>query len=344
MVRAALITLVALLASGCSGSSAPEPEVTGTIAFTRGDDVWLMRADGSGQRRLTRGDDPAWSPDGRRIALSVDRNRAGAGVSGSRLWVIDADGRNLRGLTTAEHPYDTHTSPVWSPDGKTIAYQGYDDGNYWIDVVGADAGGQRQLTPKAGPYWDTDPVWSRDGRAIMYSSGRNTVYVKPDGSGRRVVASVEETWNPGVVWSPDRRRFTALIGGDLWVLRADGTRLAMLFEDLVDKPERWSGIAWSPDGRKIAFSVREGRGASGEADTEIYVVDSDGRELRKLTDNDVLDDLESWSPDGRAIAFTTNRDGQSEVYLMDADGRDQRNLSLSPASDYGAAWSPRTAP
>ena len=126
-----------------------------------------MRADGSAQRRLTRGNDPSWSPDGRRIALSVYRNR-----SGSRIWVIDADGRDLRRLTTAEHPYDTHSSPVWSPDGKTIAFQGYDDGNYWIDVVGADGGGQRQLTPKAGPYWDTDPVWSRDGRTIMFSTPR----------------------------------------------------------------------------------------------------------------------------------------------------------------------------
>ncbi len=144
----------------------------------------------------------------------------------------------------------------------------------------------------------------------------------------------------GLVWSPDRRRFTAFVGGDLWVLSADGTRLAMLFDDPVDKPERWSGIAWSPDGEKIAFSVREGRGPSAEADTEIYVVDSDGSELRKLTDNDeVLDNLAAWSPDGRAIAFTTNRDGQSEIYLMDTDGSDQRNMSQSPLDDLSPVWS-----
>ena len=340
MVRAALITLLAVLATGCSASSTEErePEVTGTIAFTRGDDVWLMRADGSTQRRLTRGADPSWSPDGRRIALSVYR----AGVSGSQIWVIDADGRDLRRLTTAEQPYDTQSSPVWSPDGKTIASQGYNDGNYWIMVVGADGSGQRELSPKGGPYTDADPVWSRDGRTIMFTAIGGVYTMRPDGSSRRVLVKVNTN---GLLWSPDRRRFTVLIDGDLWVLSAGGKRLVMLFDSPVDKPERWSGIAWSPDSEKVAFSVREGRGPSAEADTEIYVVDRDGGELHKLTDNeDALDDLASWSPDGRAIAFTTNRDGQSEVYLMDDDGSDQRNLSRSPASDYGAAWSPRTAP
>ncbi len=80
----ALLALVVLAAFGCGGSDTQEPEVTGTIAFTRGDDVWLMRADGSRQRRLTRGNDPSWSPDGRRIALLGLRKRVVADLGHRR--------------------------------------------------------------------------------------------------------------------------------------------------------------------------------------------------------------------------------------------------------------------
>jgi Tol biopolymer transport system component len=65
----ALLTLIVLSAAVCGGSNAQEPETTGTIAFTRAPgQVWMMSADGSRQRALTRGGAPVWSPDGRRVA------------------------------------------------------------------------------------------------------------------------------------------------------------------------------------------------------------------------------------------------------------------------------------
>jgi len=113
---------------------------------------------------------------------------------------------------------------------------------------------------------------------------------------------------------------------------------------LVDSPGKQSyDIAWSPDGRKIAFSILE-RGPPlriRHADSEIFVVNADGSELRNLTDNDrVYDENPVWSPDGRAIAFLSDRDGNSEIYLMNADGSDQRNVSQSPVEDFSPAWSP----
>jgi Tol biopolymer transport system component len=332
----ALLTLSVLAAVGCAGSNPQERESTGTIAFTRGDHVWLMRDDGSGQRRLTRGADPSWSPDGRKIALSVDRIRY---EWASQIWVVDADGHGLRRLTTVERSYDTHSSPVWSPDGKTIAFEGYNDGNYWINVVGVDGSGQRELSQ--WPYGDVAPVWSRDGRSIMFTNISNdAVYVmRPDGSGRRVVGRVDgEDRNRGLVWSPDRRRFTVLIDADLWLLTAEGRPLVKLFDSPIDKPERWGDIAWAPDGRTIAFSVVEGKGE--DAESEIYVVNADGDGLHKLTDDRGHDGGPVWSPDGRAIGFTSERDGNSEIYVMNADGSDQRNVSQSPMDDSSPAWSP----
>jgi Tol biopolymer transport system component len=339
----ALLTLIVLSATGCAESNAEdaEAEATGTIAFVRGDHVWLMHADGSGQRRLTRGADPSWSPDGRRIALSVDRNRSDFS-SYSQIWVIDADGDGLRRLTTGEQPYDTHSSPVWSPDGKTIAFEGYNDGNYWINVVGLDGSGQRELSQKGGPYVDVAPVWAPDGRSIAFTHSDAVYVMRPDGSRRRMLARMKGatlTW--GGAWSPDGRRIAFLSDGDLWVMNANGRRP----QKLVDSPGKESyEIAWSPDGQKLAFSVLE-RGSSRrslEADSEVFVVNADGSDLRKLTDNDrVADDDPVWSPDGRAIGFTSDRDGKSEIYVMNADGSNQHNVSQSPLEDFSPAWSPK---
>ena len=78
--------------------------------------------------------------------------------------------------------------------------------------------------------------------------------------------------------------------------------------------------AWSPDGRKIAFG----------GDGEIYVMNADGRGLRRLTRNPASDGSPAWSPDGRRIAFGSERDGNLEVYVMNTDGSGQRNLTRSP--------------
>lgn len=68
--------------------------------------------------------------------------------------------------------------------------------------------------------------------------------------------------------------------------------------------------AWSPDGRRLAFtSTRDGN-------AEIYVMNADGSGQTRLTVNDGLDAGAAWSPDGRRLAFTSDRDGNDEIYVM----------------------------
>jgi TolB protein len=91
---------------------------------------------------------------------------------------------------------------------------------------------------------------------------------------------------------------------------------------------------WSPDGRRIAFtSFRHGRG-------EIYVMNADGRQQRRLTRNTAHDDHAAWSPDGRKIAFMSTRAGNAEIHVMNANGSAAARLTNDPRNDYLPTWSP----
>lgn len=87
--------------------------------------------------------------------------------------------------------------------------------------------------------------------------------------------------------------------------------------------------AWSPDGKKIAFtSNRDGVG-------DIYVMNSDGGGVTRLTFSAAKEGSSTWSPDGEKIAFDSERDGNTEIYMMNADGSNQSRLTFNPATDAG---------
>jgi Tol biopolymer transport system component len=77
-----------------------------------------------------------------------------------------------------------------------------------------------------------------------------------------------------------------------------------------------------------------------DGNSEIYVMNADGTDQRRLTHAAGDDYSPDWSPDGRKIAFVSERDGNDEIYGMNADGSEQRRLTSSRAHDYPPAWSP----
>ena len=93
--------------------------------------------------------------------------------------------------------------------------------------------------------------------------------------------------------------------------------------------------SFSPSGSRMVFARSVGAG-----NTEIFVSDRDGSNLRQLTHSSGIDTNPEWSPSGQRIAFTSSRTGSPQVYLMDAEGANLRRVTFDGDYNDGASWSP----
>jgi Tol biopolymer transport system component len=122
--------------------------------------------------------------------------------------------------------------------------------------------------------------------------------------------------------------------GHVFAVNADGSGAVDL------TPAGYTDVrsfAWSPGGRRIAFSAIK----DGDDDPELFVMNPSGGVVRRLTENHLADFQPSWSPNGRWIAFTSIRTGLSQIYRMRADGTAQRRLTRAFGNCDSPAWSPR---
>jgi Tol biopolymer transport system component len=360
------------------GDSAPAWSPDGRwIAFSRttGRDsgIYVLRADGSDERRLTVAlpldldTSPSWSPDSSTIAFASPH----VSVPASEIELVGVDGGGRRVLPGS----DLGTNPAWSPDGRAIAFVRVSGE---LATLPAGGGSARVLNREAVPL--SRPVWSRDGREILFASaitfgrfrlhplgstgarltplpglagnsflawpdwspdGGRIAYVddyrlvvaNADGRGRRVLTSGAAVQDPA--WSPDGSWIAIRRAGDLFLITADGTRL----HRITRTPHVEEESAWSPDGRWIVH-VRRDRTRS--VDRELWLVRPDGTGLRPLTDNVFEDTSPAWSPDGRRIAFVSGRTEGSfgpELWMMNADGSGERRVQAAVSSDGRERWS-----
>lgn len=275
-----------------------------------------------------------------RVVASSDR----AGSQIKEIYVMDWDSANMEQVSNHR---SISISPAWSPDGKKIAYTSY------VKRVGAKfrnadmllldlASGKRSLVSYRQGI-NSGASFSPDGRNIYLtiSQGSSPDIYKMTLDGNlvgKITNGPAGALNVEPAMSEDGKlAFSSDRAGRpmIYTANADGSNVKRItFAGVFN-----SSPAWSPDGKKIAFS--------GQSDNnfDIFVMNADGTGMIRLTSakkpNGKMASNEdpSFSPDGRFVMYTSNRTGKNQIYISTVDGTEERRVTNDNYNYYKPKWS-----
>jgi len=274
---------------------------------------------------------PAWSADGQQIAFSYYRLPGESAIpvpDGTDLYRMKADGTGLTLVATHEAPGVALQYPAWVPDGTAVYVAAYRPGASGpaVERVDLRSGARRPVVSDAG-----FPAPSRDGRRLAYvrfptppAREQSVWWSAPDGSqAREVVGPTAFDKYFGVRFAPDGGRLLFAAGG-----AGPGTvsPSARRREPL--------GLLGRLLGPRAAF-------ANGDL-WDLWTVDLDGRNLRRLTTLGEDLPVAAWSPDGRHVAFLgggSASTAEAGLTILQADGQLVRRLTTQPGH-RGLDWAP----
>jgi len=243
------------------------------------------------------------------------------------LYLQRVDGTAVTQLTSdgADDAY-----PVFSPDGKQIAFSSTRTGQWQIYVIDVDGRNATQIT--SGPSQSIHPSWSPDGSRLVYSSLGSR-------SGQWELWTVDlktnekRTIGNGLfpVWSPDRTRDRIAFQRarqrgsrwfSLWTLELNNGEARRVTEVAVSANAAIITPTWSPDGKRLAFTtiVQPARTTAGrmKGQTDIWTIDADGSNRQRLTDGRAANLTPYWAADGR-VYFISDRGGAECVWSVRGD-------------------------
>jgi serine/threonine protein kinase/Tol biopolymer transport system component len=305
-----------------------------------GGGIFIMGVSGESVRRLSDfGHNPAWSPDGKRIAVStvgIELKPHSRTVFPGELWLVDVQtGAKKPLIQRGKGGPDFGRSsdavqPSWSPHGKRIAFWGLSDEQSARDIwtIDPDAPQPKMTVVRvtSDSFLDWNPVWSPDGTYLYFGSNR-------DGTLNLWRIAIDEakgtpsaTPEPLSLPAPLTGNFSFSRGGDLAYLAMTRSHrlLAIPFDATgatTGTPRLLFGASQeivtfqpSSDGKTIAFTTVIG------ANENLFVANADGSRLRRLTNDAVKDRGVQWSPDEKTLYFYSNRDGPYTIWSIRADG------------------------
>jgi dipeptidyl aminopeptidase/acylaminoacyl peptidase len=308
------------------------PVAAQSRVFTSGD-LYKLRSVGGVQ----------FSPDGARIAYTVNNND-GPGRPYGQLWILTmADGKSIRFGKEKE----SSSGPEWSPDGRWIAYQGRMDGKSGLMIAHPDGSGAKFLAEMQGtnsplPTTGKRVAWSPDSKHIAFVTavpGPETA----EASGDPVVITrylYKPDAGEGLSHFNDNRRLHIFI-----VDVASGQ-----MRQLTNGTHYEHSIDWSPNGEEIAFVSNQEPNEDQFFNYDLFALKVADGTIRRLTSTENAEYEPRWSPDGKTIAYLGTKRGLTDlettmedthVWLINADGTNRRELTGAIDNrQHGAGWSP----
>jgi len=301
-----------------------------TVAPASAQDLPTRAFTGNDLFKLEGVTDPQISPDGGKIVYVRKTGDVMKDRYASSLWLVDAKTGAQRPLVADSN---ANMAPVWSPDGKRIAYMSTAGGaGAQLHVLYLDSGTSVRVTGL--PDTPGSLAWSPDGRQIAYT-------MRVPGDGMKLGKAPDKP--EGAEWAKpltviDRVTYRFDGGGyakpgfdQVFVVSADGGAPRQVTGGNWDSG---GPIGWSADGRTIYFASNRIKDWERSTDSEIYSVDVNSGVVRALTSRVGPDFSPRVSPDGRHIAYLgydeANRSNENiDLYLMNADGSGSQKLATT---------------
>ena len=327
--------------------------------------IYTIPVEGGTAKKLTdaMATQPAFSPDGKKIAY-VKIYLSEPGKTQTDVWVMPASGG--RPVQVSDCPSGRARSPVWSPDGKMIAFNfepGHDSTSKELWIVPAAENGKPLAPPsKIELPLETHHMvagWTPDNKIglQLMNPEHNAVYTVPASGGKAVQVS-PAGWPENPRWSPDGKRIyfrgVSKDGPNIASVPAGGGEVTIVFPFRADRGIYESapggGNDISPDGKKLVFSgaIRVTKDNITSYEVDIYTVPIEGGEPIKITKSPGQDRFPCWSPDGKSIAFIRYSDPpKDKTYIMNicivsAEGGEVRQITSESDKVFWSCidWSP----